>query len=162
MSDIGAPHIPTKIITEILDFIRKRPETQFLLLTKSDRFYGEYMHEIPDNCVCGITMETDYSISDQITKAPHPLKRLDNLVWLKCYYPNMKTFVCIEPILDFSEKLADRIKKAEPWAIAVGYDNYNMGLPEPELSKTKDLILELEKYTTVYKKTLRESTLKET
>lgn len=159
MSDIGAPNIPTKIVAKVLEYPRNRPEIQFLLLTKSDSFYGEYMHEIPDNCVCGITMETDYSISDKITRAPHPEKRLDNLIWLKSYYPQLKTFICIEPIMDFSENFAEKVKKAEPWAVAVGYDNYNMGLPEPELSKTKELILEIEKYTTVYKKTLRNPSL---
>jgi len=156
MSDIGVPQIPTKIITEVFDFIRKRPETQFLLLTKSDTFYGEYMHEIPDNCVCGITMETDHPISDKITKAPNSQKRLDSLVWLKSYYPTLKAFICIEPIMDFSENFSEKIKKAEPWGVAVGYDNYNMGLPEPELSKTMDLISELDKYTLVFVKTLRE------
>lgn len=157
MSDIGAPQIPSKIISTVFDKIRDHPDIQFLLLTKSDTFYNEYMHEIPANCVCGITMETDHSISHKITQAPHPLKRLDSLIWLKSYYPQLKTFICIEPIIDFSENFAEMIQKAEPWAVAVGYDNYNMGLPEPSLARTKDFISDLETFTTVHIKSLRDS-----
>lgn len=161
MSDIGAPDIPTKVVARVLEYIRSQPGVQFLLLTKSDGFYIEYVHEIPDNCVCGITMETDQSISDKISYAPHPQKRLDSLIWLKSYYPQMRTFICIEPIMDFSGDFPEHIRRAEPWAVAVGYDNYNRDLPEPTLSKTRGLISELEKYTVVYTKTMREPKLKE-
>lgn len=160
MSDIGAPNIPAKVIDKVLDHMRIRSDIQFLILTKSDRFYIDYMHEIPDNCVCGITIETDYSISNKISKAPHPLKRLDSLIWMNCFYPHVKTLICIEPIMDFSKDFAEKIKKVNPWAVVVGYDNYNMGLPEPKLSKVENLISEIEKYSTVYKKTLRARSIK--
>jgi len=45
----------------------------------------------------------------------------------------------------------------QPWAVAVGYDNYNNHLPEPPLEKTMQLIERLEKAgITVFRKTLRE------
>lgn len=155
MSDIGV--IPSNVITPVFDKIRDQHETQFLLLTKSNQFYKEHMHEIPTNCVCGITMETDRKIPVNISIAPEPLKRLDDLVWLKCNYPDMKTFVSIEPIMDFTEELVEKIKKAEPWAVAVGYDNYMNKLPEPPLERTEFLIKELECFTKVYRKTIREA-----
>jgi hypothetical protein len=71
-----------------------------------------------------------------------------------------KLFVSIEPILDFSllsfeNDLVDFIR---PWAVAVGYDNYNNHLPEPPLAKTLQLIEALEKAgIKVFRKTLREA-----
>ena len=56
----------------------------------------------------------------------------------------------------FSGDFIKQLRKIEPWGVAVGYDNYKNGLPEPRLSDTKDLIAELEDFTTVYIKTLRD------
>ena len=157
MGDIGEPKIPSDVITRVFDEIRDQPEVNFLLLTKSDEFYKEYMHEIPANAICGITTETDKEIPRHISKAPNPQKRLDSLSWIKCYYPFLKTFVSVEPIMDFTDEFSEKIKKVEPWAVAVGYDNYKNKLPEPSLKKTEGLIKELEKFTKVYRKTIRES-----
>lgn len=157
MSDIGAPTIPAEVVDRILDAIRDQPAVDFLLLTKNDKFYIDYLHDIPNNCVCGITMETDLAISKELSSAPHPEKRLDGLVWLKCYYPHMRTFISIEPIMPFSENFANKIEKAKPWRVAIGYDNYDNKLSEPTLKATRKLILELEKFTKVDLKTIRKA-----
>lgn len=157
MIDIGAPDIPSEVVDRVLDAMRDQPDVQFLLLTKSDQFYGEYMHDIPDNCVCGITMETDQDIPKELTLAPHPEKRLDSLVWLKCYYPMIRTFIAIEPIMPFSKDFAKKIERAEPWMVAIGYDNYDNKMPEPTLKETKQLIPQLEKFTTLDLKTIRKA-----
>lgn len=70
-----------------------------------------------------------------------------------------KKYVTIEPILDFSsvKAFADLIEKIAPDFVYVGYDNHNCRLPEPPLSKTLELIGELEKFTEVRLKTLREA-----
>lgn len=162
MIDIGAPDIPEEVVERLLDVIRAQPEVQFLLLTKADKFYGEYMDDIPNNCVCGITMETDLDISKEWTNAPHPQKRLDNLVWMKCHYPRTKTFISIEPIMKFSIFFADKIAKVEPWGVAVGYDNYSNDLPEPLIWSTKELISALGKFTNLDLKTIRKAWYEET
>jgi len=157
MIDIGAPDIPSEVVGRLLDAMSAQPEVQFLLLTKADQFYGGYMHEIPNNCVCGITMETDLEISKDLTSAPHPEKRLHDLIWLKGIYPQAKTFISIEPIMKFSDKFAFKIAKAEPWKVAVGYDNYVNFLPEPTKDETCKLIDKLYKFTDVDLKTVRAS-----
>ena len=157
MIDIGNPDIPESVIDEVFSAIIDQPEVKFLILTKSDQFYMDYLHDIPSNCVCGITMETDCSIKADISRAPSPIHRLDGLVWLKCHYPHMETFISIEPVMKFSDAFARRIEKAEPWAVAVGYDGYNHHLPEPSLRKIRSLISELTDFTTVYLKTIREA-----
>jgi protein gp37 len=155
MSDIGDPAIPSSVICSVLDSIRDNPEVKYLLLTKSDQFYIEYIDEIPNNCICGITVETDKEIPPDISLAPNIQKRIDSLVWLKSNYPSMRTFVSIEPIMDFTFELIPKILKVEPWAVAIGYDNYKNQLPEPSEYKTECLYRELSRFTKVYRKTIR-------
>lgn len=157
MSDIGAPGIPREVIIRVLIEIRDQPDVKFLLLTKSDQFYSKYMHMIPANCVCGITMETDRKISNDLSIAPDPQKRLADLLKLKHYYPQIKIFISIEPIMPFSENFANKIERAEPWKVAVGYDNYVNFLPEPTKDETCQLIDELYKFTTLDLKTIRDA-----
>jgi hypothetical protein len=69
-----------------------------------------------------------------------------------------RTFISIEPILDFDLGLfIAELRACRPWAVAVGYDNYGHKLPEPTLTKTEALIRELETFTKVHRKTLRKA-----
>jgi len=65
----------------------------------------------------------------------------------------------VEPIQDFNlDYFTERIIEIKPWAVAIGYDNYDNKLPEPSMAKTMQLIDRLEKAgITVYRKTLREA-----
>jgi hypothetical protein len=66
-------------------------------------------------------------------------------------------FVSVEPILDFDIKLfVSELQKIRPQMVVVGYDNYNHHMPEPCLEKTLQLIEQLEKFTRVETKTLRQ------
>jgi hypothetical protein len=59
--------------------------------------------------------------------------------------------------MDFDLGILDKwLKDINPAVVYVGYDNYNNKLPEPSLAKTLQLIAELEKFTRVRRKTLRE------
>lgn len=154
MSDIGAPDIPHKIILEVLNFIRKKTSVSFLLMTKNPEFYTRYDLWIPHNCVLGVTIETDIKRhTSKFSKAPTPQDRIEHMKYATIHHD---TFISIEPIMDFSPLFANSLSYIRPWGVAVGYDNYNNNLPEPELSKTLKLISDLGKYTTVYKKSIRE------
>ncbi len=62
----------------------------------------------------------------------------------------MKTFLSIEPILDFDlDIFVQEIKKINPSFVSIGADSRNCGLPEPPPGKLKELISELEKFTEV-------------
>jgi len=66
--------------------------------------------------------------------------------------------VAIEPIIDFDlEIFVKMVRDIDPEVVWVGYDNWHCGLPEPSLKKTLALIEELEKFTCVVKKTIREA-----
>ena len=157
MIDIGHPSIPKEIIIELMAWIIQQP-CYMLLLTKNPLFYKRYKDILPHNAVLGATIECDNpALLLKYSKAPNPWRRLNEMLYLSWNQPQNKLFICIEPIMKFTNLFIEKIKKIKPWAVAIGYDNYNNNLPEPTLSETKELISELQKFTTVYIKTLREA-----
>lgn len=166
MSDLFYDTVPTRFILRVLDYIRKYPNTKFLLLTKNPKRYFRFIKdkEFPNNIVLGSTIETninyfnilsEYKEYYDISKASYPIDRLVHMTTLKSSLP---LFISIEPILDFLLHAFIRlISEIKPWAVAVGYDNYNWHLPEPRLEKVLKLIEELEKFTKVFKKTIRKA-----
>jgi len=169
MSDLFAWTVPRQIIKKVLNHIGKFPETRFLLLTKNPERYLELILSIPENCILGATVETNgwtptlghfYCCgSNWISKAPHPLKRLESLAHLRDWDVPHEMMVSIEPILDFDLTIfLERLKLVAPDFVAVGYDNHGFNLPEPRLEKTLKLIRELEASgIRVYRKTIREA-----
>ena len=158
MIDIGCPSIPSEIIHKLLSWMRKQPKVKFLLLTKNPEFYITYGLWIPINCVLGATIETDIEENiSKFSKAPSPSERIENMKYATIELPLHDTFISIEPIMKFSPLFANQLSNIRPWAVAIGYDNYKTGLIEPELSKVMELLSELDKYTLVFIKTLRES-----
>jgi protein gp37 len=151
MCDLFGDWVPSEFIERILDVIRASPAT-FLLLTKHPARYHEF--DIPHNCVCGATVESDVVYED-VTKAPFPCNRLLALKALD----HPRKMISIEPIMWFNLDLfVEAILDIMPEFVAVGYDNYNHNLREPSLAKTRNLIQILEmKGIKVYLKTIREA-----
>ncbi len=154
MGDLFANTVKDKWILRVLRHVAKFPDTYFLFLTKNPERYHEFRDEFPPNSILGATIETDDDdlyLENRISHAPLPSKRIKAMRrldwWLK--------FVSIEPILDFTENFARKIREIRPFMVYVGYDNYNNRLPEPTLAKTKKLINELSDFTLVIKKTIR-------
>jgi len=158
MIDIG--RLPIPILIQFINWLKAQPG-KILLLTKNPKIYAQlYTDEIrfPENVYFGATIESDKNYPE-ISKAP---SQFDRLYWMDVLsrlaaFEN-RLFISIEPVLDFDLKEFETcIYRIKPWAVAIGYDNYKNGLPEPDLAKVKDLISQMEEYTTVYIKTLRES-----
>ena len=172
MSDLFAENVPAALISKVLRKIKQFPKTTFLLQTKNPRRYIQFLllNQIPRNAILGVTVETStstfntpskFTSYEEISSAPLPAFRLS---WMHAIsssnlpHVNRRIFVSIEPVLDFDlEIFVACIKAIKPWAVAVGYDNYGHHLPEPPLEKTLRLIQELEKFTTVYRKTVRKA-----
>ena len=157
MSDISVLLKPAAYV--LSNIFRERPEATYLLLTKNPNWYYMMQCEgvgFPDNVILGATIETNREIP--VSKAPHPLSRFDALNWLS-KHSGKRLFISIEPIMEFDyDQLLKAILKVKPWAVAVGYDNYRNGLPEPNLAKVMLLISQLRvNGITVYEKTLREA-----
>ena len=150
MSDLFANGVPTQCIIKILKYIEQFPNVTFLLLTKNPKRYHEF--NIPKNCICGCTIETNREYHASL--APSTYLRLMEM-W---YLGHPRKMISIEPIMDFDLNtfvLALGILNGLEF-VYIGYDNYNNHLPEPSLDKTMKLIRELETFTEVRTKTLRE------
>jgi len=153
MADLFGDWVPPEWITKVIDAIKNSPSSHFLFLTKNPKRYQEFLSLYPENLVLGATIETNREY--QFSKAPSTTERYKYMADL----PYSKKLVSIEPIMDFNlEVFAQWIKDIGPVLVHVGYDNYNNCLPEPSLSKTKQLIDKLNTCTRVKTLTLREST----
>ena len=173
MTDLFAEDVQREVVFRVLKQIGGSPDAEFLLLTKNPKRYFDFLADIPDNCILGATIESDRGMPRN-GKAPN---RQDRLLWMQYIkwvidlkwtkdalytlgYDKPRMFVSVEPILDFNlEEFSNLLWKwLRPWAVAVGYDNYGNGFPEPPLPKTLELIEELEfgHSIKVYRKTLRD------
>lgn len=160
MTDIFGEWVPSKFIQQIIDILfevyRVNSQTQFLFLTKNPRRYFEFF--FPPNVILGATIESEFdpSLYDKhVSDAP---KTMERIRCMKGITENHK-FISIEPILDFSlGAFLEAITDIKPEFIAVGFDNYNNHLPEPEsLERVEELIKTIEKTgIKVYRKTMRE------
>jgi len=168
MRDPCSPDVPTEMLLEIFSWMEESPDARFLMTTKNPDRYDKLKDSLPKNLVIGATIETDkisftetipykYTKYNHISEAPIPILRLGTMIPMQNYIKN-PIFISIEPILDFDEDALQFIHwlySIQPWAVAVGYDNYNHQLPEPPRWKTMKLIEELAKFTKVYRKSLR-------
>lgn len=162
MIDLFADDISEEFIFHVYAVIKENWDSKFLLQTKNPKRYVE-LHNLgyvpPQNAILGVTIESDRNYTE-LSNAP---KQFSRLLWMtelkKCKNEradfNNDFFVSIEPILDFDWSFITGIYRIRPWAVAVGYDNYNHKLPEPYLEKTLGLIKGLKEVTIVYEKTLR-------
>ena len=160
MSDASTAHF--EAVSRVMLRIETNPDTKFLFLVKNPSCYLEWIKSDetrpPKNTILGATIETnDSALINQFSKAPPPNNRLHDLYELTKL--GFKTFVSIEPVMNFDlEQFYRSLYLLDPWAVAIGYDNYHNNLPEPPLSKVRVLIAKLEmEGIKVYKKTLRES-----
>jgi DNA repair photolyase len=135
----------------------------FFIQTKNPKFLYEYGNHyfLPSYLMkIGITLETNKDSlykSFKISKAPLPSERKEYFLKGR----GIEKLVTIEPILEFDmEVMVSWIKQIDPIAVYIGYDTKNCGLPEPPLSKTKELIQRLNEFTTVRPKLLRRSAIK--
>jgi len=160
MGDLWANSTPDKVIEDILQIVWNSPDATFLMLTKNPRRYFDFMHIMPPNVVLGVTIETDRypSTKKPYSLAPSPLVRALNMWEIKRQHPEIKTIVCVEPIMDFDLwTLAPLIMGIRPEYVYLGYDNHGHHLVEPPLEKTQKLIDILQVFIEVRTKTLREA-----
>ena len=136
---------------DILKAMRYKPKQTFLLQTKNPECMEDF--RIPSNVIIGTTIETNRD-TRKISKAPVPLNRYISLDALSC-----RKAVTIEPIMNFDlDVMIDWLCALNPEIAWIGYNNYpnSVHLEEPTLEKTKSLIDELNTFTDVRLKTIRD------
>lgn len=152
MGDLFGNFIPTEWIMKVIEAEKKSPDAIFFHLTKNPKRYFEFVDYFPKNAILGATIETNrlYPFS----KAPEVKERYDAMKWMDWKAKH----ISIEPIMDFDFDIFLKwIHEIKPTEISIGYDNYNSKLPEPSLDKVKQLISQMEGFTNVNLKSLREA-----
>ena len=137
-------------IDRVMDWTAYFPDNQYLWHTKNPNRALDFQGRFHDRDMLCVTIESNRDYPD-ISAAPPPYQRFANLyLWEKPY------MLTIEPVLDFDifyfTKLIVHTGKNLPVQINIGADSGNNHLPEPSREDVLDLITELEKFTTVYKK----------
>lgn len=152
LGDLFCDDMPCYIIERVAEVIENNPQAKFLFMTKNPSRYYDDLDPL-DNVVYGITIESNRNYPE-LSRAPKQTDRLDVLLQLD--RAMKRTFVSVEPILDFDLDSMVYFLTNFARAVAVGYDNYDHRLPEPPLEKTLMLIEELKRHgVKVFTKTLR-------
>jgi hypothetical protein len=144
--DLFGDWVQKEWISQILAKCRQYPQTTFLFQTKNPLRFKEFLNEIPENSILGVTLETNRS--PPYTAAPRPESRYFwflELAW-------KRKMVSIEPVIDFDlEKLVSWIKRLQPEFVSIGADSDpdSNVLLEPTQWKVLDLIVSLMPVTEV-------------
>jgi len=161
MGELFGEWVPKNWIQKVLECIKRNPKTLFLLLTKNPKRYLEFIEEIPQNCILGITIETNRDVINgedysKISKAPKPSERMK---WVRKLRKKWKGFlmIAIEPIMDFDlDEFSRFIEEVLPTFVVIGKDNYRNNLPEPQEEKIKKFYERIRRVTYVkFKKSLQ-------
>ena len=160
MGDLFGEWVPREWYEEIFGVINSHYRTRFLFMTKNPWRYYFLGNSLPRNAVLGCTVESNRNYT--VSTAPRQQERIAAMRRLTFDYAVTAVydrFIAVEPIVDFDlDVFSSLLIDIKPWAVAIGYDNYDNKLPEPSLAKTMQLIDRLEKAgITVYRKTLREA-----
>ncbi len=147
LTDLFASEIPGEWIEAVLRHCRKYPGNVYTFQSKNPKRFIDFAGQYPVQSWFGTTIETNRTdIIRRISKAPDPIDRVIGMILIKNQFPEIKTFITIEPILDFGpEHLIDLIRTARPDFINVGADSKKHRLPEPDGKKVMNLVHALEK-----------------
>lgn len=142
MTDLFAEGVPDKNISRVLAHCGEYPENTYVFQTKNPGRMLEWGGFVfPPRCFVGTTVETDRaSLINEYSKAPHPYVRAHGLKMVKRAGIAAKTFLTVEPILDFDKRLLETILYAEPDWVNIGADSKRCGLIEPSWEKVAGLI----------------------
>lgn len=149
-NDLFAEAHPEEWIIKTLDYCDKF-NNQYLFQSKNPERILQFIdHPVFKKSVVCTTIESDLW-GEAMGTAPHPIYRSNAMESLSEF---VKTYVTIEPILDYNnlDSLLRWLKECNATQINVGADSGHNHLPEPSKEKILKLIEELEKFTVVKQK----------
>lgn len=170
-TDDFASDVPSEWINKVLDFCvqatshqTEGQRTRFLIQTKNPERILEFIdHPLfkTQTVVVCTTIETNRHYREIMNNAPAPYERAKAMA--KIAEHGIKTYVTIEPIMDFDiDELVELIKMCKPEQVNIGANTYKaIQLPQPTSgNKLISLILQLITFTKVkIKKNLKGRTL---
>lgn len=149
--DMFAEDIPKQWIEDTLIHCAEF-DNKYLFQTKNPQRFLDYIGYtiISDRSILCTTIETNRWIPVVMQNCEKPFSRACAMMEIA---EVIKTYVTIEPIMDFDLiPLAQMIKMCNPYQVNIGADSGHNHLPEPPKGKILELISELEKFTVVKQK----------
>lgn len=150
--DMWAQDIPEEWIVDTINHCYLY-NNKYLFQTKNPDRILHYKEStvIKEQSVICTTIETNRIYPDVMNHCPRPEKRAEAMRELAC--SGIKTYVTIEPILDFEVNVLEWfIKMCEPEQVNIGADTGSHKLPEPSKEKILKLIERLSDFTIVHQK----------
>ena len=150
-NDLFASDVPDEVINEILSAYIDTP-AQLFFQTKNPLRLCEFIDTIPKGSIICTTIETNRFYSEKMGFTSLPQTRA--FAMKKIDEAGFEIQVTIEPIMDFDlPDFVDLIRWCNPTQVNIGADSGNNHLPEPSKEKLLALIDELQKFTTIARKT---------
>lgn len=147
--DLFADNIPAEWINKTLEHCNKHWSAHYLFQSKNPARIISFMDKLPLRSVICTTIETNRFYPEIMVNCPKPVERAGYMNKITM----LDKYVTIEPIMDFDLKeMVALIKHCEPQQVNIGADSGNNHLPEPSREKLLALIDELQKFTTIARK----------
>lgn len=144
MFDVFAEGIDPHWVDRVLVYCNKYPDNTYVFQTKNPKRAHLAIKFLPPKFMIGTTLETNRDYKD--TSAPQPMYRYVGML----KFIGVKTFVSIEPIMDFDlNHFVDWLKCLKPDFVSIGADSKGHNLREPSPEKVKELIAGLKEFTEV-------------
>ncbi|KKM75536.1 hypothetical protein LCGC14_1389300 [marine sediment metagenome] len=138
MNDMFAQGISQEWIVKIFHHCKIYPNNNYVFQTKNPDRASNYMNLFPKSFMIGTTIESNRPYP-KLSDAPAPENRLRGICMFK------KTFITIEPILDFDvDVLVNWLTNIKPDFVNIGADSKQCNLPEPSKEKIWALIAALQ------------------
>lgn len=135
MGDLFAEGIDPHWVDLILAHCNKYPDNTYIFQTKDPGRAHFGIKVFPPKFMIGTTLETNRDYKD--TNAPQPMYRYIGI----SKFIGVKTFVTIEPIMDFDMyPFLNWIKNINPDFVNIGADSKRCNLPEPSPAKIIEFI----------------------
>lgn len=155
-NDLFADAVPEKFTDRVLEHCRKFDNTYLFQSKNPQRFIGLYF---PEKTILCTTLESDSFYPNYMGNTPHPMERSTAMNYFRDL--PIKKQVTVEPVMDFHlEHFVNMIKRCNPDSVNIGANTSKIKLPEPSKEKLLQLIEELQKFTTIVRKSNLERILK--
>jgi len=139
-NDLFAEVVDPSFIVAILDHCRRYPDNTYVFQSKNPGRMIGWVNYLPEKCMLGTTIESTMAHQAMGLVAPHPRERAQRISTLASTWCQ-RTFVTIEPIMDFDVKLMlEWMRWIAPDFINIGADSKGTGLEEPSADKFLALI----------------------
>lgn len=143
--DMWAENIPEQWIIDTLIHCAEF-DNKYLFQTKNPARIRRILPH--DSNVC-VTLESNRFYSEIMRLSPEPFDRVKQMEMIR--HP---LFITIEPIMDFDLiEFVEMLKGCNPEQVNIGADSGRNNLPEPSKEKVLQFIEELQKFTTIARKT---------